>query len=181
MFSENIPSPVSSAMLNRLSMVIGSLPHPEPQILEEADIDSLSEMLVEMSNDAVVPPYAWLIDQPEYLLMGLGLIISLLSAVNFARIVEDKLNSWKEDRLPLRPLANIGTTFSYAGVVIGVTFVIAGSMQVFNFAYVSSLIFGFLVSILTGVIFWLLIKRVMREIEEGNFRAVDFDNFDEFL
>ncbi|MFL0773547.1 MAG: hypothetical protein AB8A39_02160 [Prochlorococcus sp.] len=160
--------------------MIGNLANQAPGNLEEADMDSLNEMFAGISSEEAIPAYAS-IAQPEYLLMGLGLTISLLSALNFARLVENKLNGWKEDQRPLLPLASIGTTISYLGVVFGVTLLIAGSMEVFDFAYGPSLLIGSLVSVLTGVAFWIQIKRLMGQVEAGNFKAVDFDNYDEFF
>ena len=38
-----------------------------------------------------------------------------------------------------------------------------------------------LLALLTGGGLWVQLERLMKQVEEGNFRAVDFDNFDEFF
>ena len=38
-----------------------------------------------------------------------------------------------------------------------------------------------LLSILTGGGLWVQLERLMTQVEAGNFKAVDFDNFDEFF
>ena len=38
-----------------------------------------------------------------------------------------------------------------------------------------------LLALLTGGALWVQLERLMQQVEEGNFRAVDFDNFDEFF
>jgi hypothetical protein len=36
-------------------------------------------------------------------------------------------------------------------------------------------------SLLTGGAMWAQLERLMTQVQEGNFRAVDFDNFDQFF
>jgi hypothetical protein len=36
-------------------------------------------------------------------------------------------------------------------------------------------------SLLTGGALWAQLERLMQQVEQGNFKAVDFDNFDEFF
>ena len=69
------------------------------------------EMLLQMA----VPP------QPPYLLAGVGMAMGILCGLTFGRQIQNKLDRWKQDRLPLLPLGNVETTLSYTGTVIGIT------------------------------------------------------------
>ena len=42
--------------------------------------------------------------QPPYVVAGVGLAMGVLCGLTFARLVQDKLNGWKQDRLALLPL-----------------------------------------------------------------------------
>ena len=41
--------------------------------------------------------------QPPYLLAGIGLLMGVLCGLTFGRQVQNKLDGWKQDRLPLMP------------------------------------------------------------------------------
>jgi hypothetical protein len=119
--------------------------------------------------------------QPPYLLAGVGLAIGVLCGLTFARLVQDKLDGWKQDRLAMLPLATLETVLPWSGLLLGVTLFIGGSLQVFGFAAGLALLVSFLLSLATGGALWVQLVRLMQQVEAGNFKAVDFDNFDEFF
>ncbi len=119
--------------------------------------------------------------QPPYLVSGLGLAISVLCGLTFAKMVQNRLEGWKQDRLPLLPLSNGGTTLPYIGIVVGVTLFIGGALQVFGFASGAALLVSFVLSIGTAGALWAQLERLMEQVENGTFSAVDFDNFDQFF
>jgi len=119
--------------------------------------------------------------QPPYLLAGVGLAIGVLCGLTFARLVQDKLDGWKQDRLAMLPLATLETVLPWSGLLLGVTLFIGGSLQVFGFAAGLALLVAFLLSLATGGAMWVQLVRLMQQVEAGNFKAVDFDNFDEFF
>ena len=129
------------------------------------------EMLLQMA----VPP------QPPYLLAGVGMAMGILCGLTFGRQIQNKLDRWKQDRLPLLPLGNVETTLSYTGTVIGITLFIGCCLQIFGFAAGASLLGALVLSLLTGGALWAQLERLMQQVEQGNFKAVDFDNFDEFF
>ena len=59
--------------------------------------------------------------QPPYLVAGLGLAIGVLCGLTFSRLIQNKLDAWKQDRLALLPLGNAEITISYSGVLVGTT------------------------------------------------------------
>ena len=119
--------------------------------------------------------------QPPYVLAGVGLAMGVLCGLTFARLVQDKLNGWKQDRLPLLPLGCFETNLSYTGIVLGITLFIGGSLQIFGFASGAALLVAFILSIATAGALWVQLERLMQQVESGNFSAVDFDNFDQFF
>jgi hypothetical protein len=134
------------------------------------DLDS-AEFLLEVAT----------LMQPPYLVAGAGLAIGVLCGLTFARLVQDKLEGWKQDRLALLPLASAATTLPYIGVVIGITLFIGGSLQVFGFSSGVALLVSFVLSIATAGALWVQLERLMQQVENGTFSAVDFDNFDQFF
>jgi len=151
-----------------------------PVDLQQADFDTYSGLFGDLNADEILLEYARL-SQPPYLLAGVGLAIGILCGLTFAQLVKDKLDRWKNDRIPLMPLGRFETTSSYTGIVIGVTLFIGGSLQVFGFASGAALLVALLLSLLTAGALWAQLERLMNQVETGNFKAVDFDNFDEFF
>jgi hypothetical protein len=121
------------------------------------------------------------IEQPPYLLAGLGLAIGVLCGLTFARMVQNKLEGWKQDRLALLPLGSWELNLAYGGVILGVTLFIGGSLQVFGFAPGLALLVSFVLSLATAGALWVQLERLMEQVQAGQFRAVDFDNFDQFF
>jgi hypothetical protein len=119
--------------------------------------------------------------QPPYLVAGVGLAIGVLCGLTFAKLVQNRLEGWKQDRLALLPLGNIAITLPYIGVVIGVTLFIGGSLQVFGFSSGVALLVSFVLSVGTAGALWVQLERLMTQVEDGTFSAVDFDNFDQFF
>ena len=79
------------------------------------------------------------------------------------------------------PLARLETVLPWSGLLLGVTLFLGGCLQVFGFAGGLALLVAFLLSLATGGALWIQLVRLMEQVEAGNFKAVDFDNFDEFF
>ena len=119
--------------------------------------------------------------QPPYVLAGIGLAMGILCGLTFARLVQNKLDGWKQDRLALLPLGNFQTNLPYTGIVVGITLFIGGSLQIFGFSSGAALLVAFVLSMATAGALWVQLERLMSQVENGTFSAVDFDNFDEFF
>jgi hypothetical protein len=153
---------------------------PAPITLQEATADLAAAAFGDLDAAELLLEYAPL-SQPPYLLAGLGLAMAIVCGLTFSRQVQDRLEAWKQDRLPLLPLASPSSLPPFAGLVLGVTLFIGGSLQVFGFAAGAALLVSLLLSLLTGGAMWAQLERLMTQVQEGNFRAVDFDNFDQFF
>ena len=121
------------------------------------------------------------IQQPPYLVAGLGLAIGVLCGLTFARMVQNRLDGWKQDRLALLPLGTWELTMAYTGVVIGVTLFIGGSLQVFGFAPGAALLVSFVLAIATAGALWVQLERLMEQVQAGNFKTVEIDNVHPFF
>ncbi|MEA5392198.1 hypothetical protein VB738_13110 [Cyanobium gracile UHCC 0139] len=151
-----------------------------PVTLQQAGLDQASGDYGDLDAMEILLEYAPL-TYPPYMLAGIGLAMAVLCGLTFARMVQNRLEGWKQDRLALLPIANLETTMPYAGLVIGVTLFIGASLQVFGFAAGAALLVAFVLSLLTGGALWVQLERLMAQVQDGTFSAVDFDNFDQFF
>ena len=107
--------------------------------------------------------------QPPYVLAGIGLAMGILCGLTFAKLVQNKLDGWKQDRLALLPLGNAEITMSYAGTLIGITLFIGSCLQIFGFASGAAQLVALVLSVLTGGALWVQLERLMTQVESGNF------------
>jgi hypothetical protein len=145
-----------------------------------AALAALPQAIGELDAAELLLPLATL-EQPPYLVAGAGLAIGVLCGLTFAKLVQNRLEGWKQDRLALLPLASRETVLPWMGLVIGVTLFIGGSLQVFGFASGAALLVAFVLSLATAGGLWVQLERLMGQVQDGTFKAVDFDNFDQFF
>ena len=162
-----------------LPIELASLPAP-PVDLQEAALDQASGTFGDLDAAEILLEYAT-ISQPPYLLAGVGLAIAVVCGLTFAKLVQNRLDGWKQDRLALLPLASVVTVLPWSGLVIGVTLFIGGSLQVFGFGAGAALLVAFVLSIATAGALWVQLEQLMAQVQAGTFSAVDFDNFDQFF
>jgi hypothetical protein len=163
------------------SLLVSTISAAAPPLnLQEATLDAASGFYADLDDADILLEFAQ-IQQPPYLLAGLGLAIGLVCGLTFAKLVQLRLDGWKQDRLPLLPLGGTTTVLPWIGLVMGVTLFIGGSLQVFGFGAGAALLVAFLLSLATAGALWVQLVRLMEQVEAGNFKAVDFDNFDEFF
>ena len=113
-------------------------------------------MYADLDASDILLDYAQVL-QPPYVVAGVGLAIGILCGLTFAKLVENKLEGWKQDRLPLLPLGSFSITLPYFGVVIGITLFIGGSLQVFGFSAGVALLVSFVLSVATAGALWVLV------------------------
>jgi hypothetical protein len=70
---------------------------------------------------------------------------------------------------------------AYAGWVLEITLFIGGSLQVFGFAPGLALLVSFVLSLGNAGALWVQLERLMEQVQAGNFKAVDFDSFDQYF
>jgi hypothetical protein len=153
---------------------------PDPIDLSEAAANLAGGGFGDLNASEILLEYAPL-SQPPFFLAGVGLAIGVVCGLTFSRLIRDRLDGWKQDRLALLPLGSPQTVAAYAGLELGVTLFIGGSLQVFGFGGGTALLVALLLSLLTGGALWVQLERLMGQVENGSFRAVDFDNFDQFF
>ncbi len=122
------------------------------------------------------PPY-WQ-NQPPYALSGIGLLVALLCGLTFARQIRQRLEDWKQDRLPLLPLGRFTTVLPYGGIVVGTILFIGAGLQVFGFRAGGSFFLALLLAVPTGAGLWKQLEDLMGQVEDGTFATADFDFFE---
>ena len=113
-----------------------------PVTLQQAGLDQASGDFGDLDALEILLEFAQL-TYPPYMLAGIGLAMAVLCGLTFAKMIQNRLEGWKQDRLALLPISNVETTLPYGGLVIGVTLFIGASLQVFGFAAGTALLVAF--------------------------------------
>ncbi len=58
----------------------------------------------------------------------------MLSGLAFGRLIQNRLEGWKQDRLAPLPLGSLETGMTFTGIVLGITLFIGASLSVFGFS-----------------------------------------------
>ena len=164
------PGPAAALLTLALQPTPQALALVDPASATDGDLEA-AEFLLEFAP----------LSMPPYGLAAAGLAIGVLCGLTFSRLVSLRLEGWKQDRLPLLPLARTQTVLPWIGLLLGITLFLGGSLQVFGFAAGAALLVALLLSLATGGALWLQLARLMAQVQAGTFRAVDFDNFDQFF
>jgi hypothetical protein len=155
-------------------------PFAAPITLQEAATELANGGFGDLDASELLLEYAPLY-QPPYLVAAVGLLVGVLCGLTFARIIQDRLEAWKQDRLALLPLGKGSTVLPYIGIILGITLFLGASLQVFGFSSGVALLVSFILSLGTAGGLWVQLERLMTQVENGTFAAVDFDNFDQFF
>nr|YP_002049411.1 hypothetical protein PCC_0787 [Paulinella chromatophora]ACB43201.1 hypothetical protein PCC_0787 [Paulinella chromatophora] len=151
-----------------------------PISISQLAIASLSSVDTEIYENLVLQQIIYY-NQPPYFLVFIGLIIGILSGITFVKQIEFRLYDWKLNGFPLLPLGTVQIILSYIGTMLGIILFIGGSLQVFGFTSGIAIISALSISLLTCGAIWVQIERLMVQVENGNFKVVEFDNFDQFF
>ena len=113
---------------------------------------------------------------------GIGLLMGVLCGLTFGRQVQNKLDGWKQDRLPLLPSGDRRDQPQLCRHPDRGDAVHRLLPSDLRFRLRRCLCWWlFVLSLLTGGALFAQLERLMQQVEEGKFKAVDFDNFDEFF
>ncbi|MCP9848399.1 hypothetical protein [Cyanobium sp. Morenito 9A2] len=154
---------------------------PDPITLSDAASDGARGGFGDLDAQEFLLEYVPFTGEPPYAVAILGLVIGMVCGLTFAKVIQNRLEGWKQDRLPLLPLARLETVAPAIGIVLGITLFIGGSLQVFGFGGGTALLVALLLSLLTAGALWVQLARLMGQVDAGTFKAVDFDNFDQFF
>ena len=117
------------------------------------------------------PEYS-LIEDP-FAALFLGVSITIICGVSFARIMQLKIIRWEKERISPLPLKSTNTVLAWAGAFIGLTFFFFGMLQIFDFGAIKSIIASILISGISGITMWGVIKDLMDQLDSGQIKEID--------
>jgi hypothetical protein len=116
---------------------------------------------------------------PPYFLMAFGLFIGAASGVAFDATLKQAVQAWSKNR-STRTLANLKGLqlfVPFLGILLGIGVFLSSGLQIFGFP--DKLAYGVALplTLLTGVLVWTQLGRILIQLERGGSQALDLDSW----
>jgi hypothetical protein len=118
--------------------------------------------------------------QPPFLVICLGLFISVICGLTFKTQLEQRIQTWTTSNRSdqdLYKLKGFDLRFSYWGICLGVWVFLAGGLLIFGFGVISAYGVTLPLAIATGALVWTQLQEVLSEWQKGGSKALDLDSF----
>ena len=109
------------------------------------------------------------LSQPPYLLIVVGLLISLSSGVVFAKLIKQLVQDWSENpaSCDIANMKGLTLQIPYLGVASGALIFLSSSLQLFGFNNKVAYSICLPLTIGTGVVVWIQLKKILDKMERG--------------
>lgn len=117
--------------------------------------------------------------EPPYFLLIAGLFASLASGLAFEATLKQSVQEWAARR-STRTLANMRGTalrLPYLGMCIGTCVFLASGVQIFGFTPKIAYLISLPLTILTALLVWSQLGKILIQLEQGGSKALDLDSF----
>ncbi|HEY9663522.1 MAG TPA: hypothetical protein V6C65_34175 [Allocoleopsis sp.] len=117
--------------------------------------------------------------EPPYFLLVAGLVASLASGLAFEATLKQSVQEWAARR-STRTLANMRGTalrLPYLGMCIGTCVFLASGVQIFGFTPKIAYLIALPLTILTALLVWSQLGKILIQLEQGGSKALDLDSF----
>ena len=117
--------------------------------------------------------------QPPYILLLAGFLAAVSSGYAFSTSLQQSVQEWNRKRSTriLASLRGPQLQVPFAGICIGVCVFLASGIQLFGFSGKVAYAMGGPLTLLSGLLIWTQLGRILTLIEEGGSKALDLDSF----
>jgi hypothetical protein len=117
--------------------------------------------------------------QPPYVLFFAGFLASVSSGYAFSTALQQSVNEWNSRRSTriLATLRGPKLQIPFFGICAGVCVFLASGIQLFGFSAKVAYAMGMPMTLLSGLLIWSQLSRILTLIEEGGSKALDLDSF----
>ncbi|NEQ36336.1 MAG: hypothetical protein F6K40_08595 [Okeania sp. SIO3I5] len=107
--------------------------------------------------------------QPPYLLIAVGLLMSLSSGVVFAKLIKQLVQDWSENPTTCNISEMKGFTLQipYLGIASGALIFLSSSLQLFGFTNLVAYSICLPLTIGTGLVVWIQLSKILDKMAQG--------------
>lgn len=117
--------------------------------------------------------------EPPYVLLILGLFISLTSGIAFESVLKKSVQDWSKNRSTrtLATLQGIQLFLPFLGISLGICLFLSSGMEVFGFTTQLSYAIALPLTVLIGWLIWSQLGKILVQLERGGSQALDLDSW----
>lgn len=117
--------------------------------------------------------------QPPYVLFFAGFLAAVTSGYAFSTALQQSVNEWNSKRSTriLATLRGLRLQIPFFGICAGVCVFLASGIQLFGFSAQVAYAMGAPMTLLSGLLIWSQLGKILLLIEEGGSKALDLDTF----
>ncbi len=117
--------------------------------------------------------------QPPYILLLAGFLAAVTSGYAFSTALQESVSDWNRNRSTriLATLRGPQLKIPFLGICAGVCVFLASGIQLFGFSGKVAYAMGAPMTILSGLLIWSQLGKILAMIEEGGSKALDLDSF----
>jgi uncharacterized protein (DUF2062 family) len=116
---------------------------------------------------------------PPYFLLIAGLLASITSGLAFESTLKQSVNEWARNR-STQTLANVqgfSLLLPFLGMCAGVCVFLASGVQIFGFPNSFAYALALPLTLLTALLVWSQLGKILIQLEKGGSKALDLDSF----
>lgn len=111
--------------------------------------------------------FVYNLPQPPYLLIVVGLLMSLSSGLVFARLIKQLVRDWSENPATCKIVTMRGLTLQipFFGIASGALIFLSSSLQLFGFTNLVAYSICLPLTIGTGLVVWVQLTKILDKME----------------
>lgn len=115
---------------------------------------------------------------PPYFLLVAGLLAGLTSGLAFEATLKQSVNEWAKNRSTrtLAVMKGPQLLLPFLGICVGICVFLASGVQIFGFPGAIAYVISIAMTLLTGILVWTQLGRILVQLEQGGSEALDLDS-----
>lgn len=115
---------------------------------------------------------------PPYFVLLAGLFISLTSGLAFEATLKQSVTAWSKSRSTriLATMKGPQLWLPFIGIAIGICLFLGSGVQIFGFPSGIAYALSLPLTLLTSLLVWYQLGRLLKQIEQGGSKSLDLDS-----
>ncbi|NJM57454.1 MAG: hypothetical protein HC857_08485 [Synechococcales cyanobacterium RU_4_20] len=117
---------------------------------------------------------------PHYAMLCFGLFVAITSGLAFQSTLKQLVKDWSRAKEKQSDLAQIlrGVTLRlpFLGMMIGICVFLASGVEFFGFGTLGAYGFSAAMTVLTAVLIWYQLSKILQLLQEGGSKALDLES-----
>jgi hypothetical protein len=116
---------------------------------------------------------------PPYVLLVAGLLMALTSGFAFNATLKQAVHAWSKNRSTriLASLKGPQLLIPFLGISFGICFFLSAGMEIFGFPGKLAYMLAVPLTLMTALLVWFQLGRVLVQLERGGSQAIDLDSW----